>query len=49
MSRSRQVRAEKEAAVNAQDFEQAVSLRDRGKRLLADKAARQEQWAAGHP
>jgi len=43
------VRAEKEAAINAQDFEQAVSLRDREKQLLAAKAARQEQWAAGHP
>ncbi|MGD0607036.1 MAG: UvrB/UvrC motif-containing protein [Streptosporangiaceae bacterium] len=43
------VRTEKEAAVDAQDFEQAVSLRDREKQLLADKAARQEQWAAGHP
>jgi hypothetical protein len=43
------VRTEKEAAVDAQNFEQAVSLRDREKRLLADKTARQEQWAAGHP
>jgi ATP-dependent Clp protease ATP-binding subunit ClpA len=43
------VRTQKEAAVDAQDFEQAVSLRDREKQLLADKAARQEQWAAGHP
>jgi len=42
-------RAEKEAAVDAQDFERAVSLRDREKQLLAAKAARQEQWAAGHP
>jgi ATP-dependent Clp protease ATP-binding subunit ClpA len=41
-------RIEKEAAVEAQDFEQAVSLRDREKRLLAEKAARQEQWAGGH-
>ena len=43
------VRTEKEAAVDAQDFEQAVSLRDREKQLLAGKAARHEQWAAGHP
>ena len=42
-------RAEKEAAVDAQDFERAVSLRDREKQLLAAKAARQAQWAAGHP
>jgi hypothetical protein len=43
------VRAEKEAAVDTRDFEQAASLRDQEKQLLADKAARQEQWAAGHP
>ena len=43
------VRTEKGAAIDAQDFEQAVSLRDREKQLLADKAARQEQWAAGQP
>ena len=43
------VRTEKEAAVDAQDFERAVSLRDREKQLLAGKAARQEQWTAGHP
>jgi hypothetical protein len=39
-------RTEKEAAVDAQDFDQAASLRDREKQLLA---ARQEQQAAGHP
>jgi ClpA/ClpB-like protein/UvrB/UvrC motif-containing protein len=43
------VRTEKEAAVDAQDFDQAVSLRDREKQLLAGKAARHEQWAAEHP
>jgi Clp amino terminal domain, pathogenicity island component/UvrB/uvrC motif len=43
------VRTEKQAAVDAQDFEQAVSLRDRENELLASKIARQEQWAAGHP
>jgi len=43
------VRIEKEAAVDAQDFDQAVSLRDREKQLLTAKAARQQQWAAGHP
>ena len=45
----RVVRTEKEAAVNAQNFDQAAALRDREKQLLADKAARQEQRAAGHP
>jgi ATP-dependent Clp protease ATP-binding subunit ClpA len=43
------VRTEKEAAVDAHDYEQAASLRNREKELLASKAARQEQWVAGHP
>jgi len=43
------VRTAKEAAVDAQDFDQAVSLRDREKQLLAGKAARHERWAAWHP
>ena len=42
-------RTENEAAVDAQDFDRAASLRDQEKQLLAEKAARQEQWAAGHP
>jgi ATP-dependent Clp protease ATP-binding subunit ClpC len=42
-------RTEKEAAIEAQDFEQAASKRDREKHLLAIKAARQKQWAAAHP
>ena len=44
-----QVGGEKESAIDAQDYEQATSLRNREKELLASKAARQEQWAAGHP
>jgi ATP-dependent Clp protease ATP-binding subunit ClpA len=44
-----QVRREKESAADAQDYEQAASLRNREKELLASKAARQEQWTAGHP
>jgi Clp amino terminal domain, pathogenicity island component len=40
---------EKESAIDARDYEQAASLRNREKELLASKAARQEQWAAGHP
>jgi ATP-dependent Clp protease ATP-binding subunit ClpA len=44
-----QVCREKESAVDAHDYEQAASLRNREKELLAAKAARQEQWAAGHP
>jgi ATP-dependent Clp protease ATP-binding subunit ClpA len=43
------VRTEKEAAAEAQDHEQAASLRNREMELLASKAARQEQWTAGHP
>ena len=43
------VRTEKEAAVDAHDYAQAASLRNREKELLASKTARQEQWAAGHP
>jgi Clp amino terminal domain, pathogenicity island component/UvrB/uvrC motif len=43
------VRAEKEAAIATQDFAQAASLRNREKELLASRAARREQWAAGHP
>jgi ATP-dependent Clp protease ATP-binding subunit ClpA len=44
-----QVRREKESAIDAQDNERATSLRNREKELLASKAARKEQWAAGHP
>ena len=43
------VRRERHAAADAQDYEQAASLRDREKELRASKAERQEQWAAGHP
>jgi ClpA/ClpB-like protein len=41
-------RTEKEAAIEAQDFEQSVVLRHRETQLRAAKAARQEQWAARH-
>jgi hypothetical protein len=44
-----QVRRDKESAIGAQDFEQAGSLRDRERELLADKTARQRQWEAAHP
>ena len=43
------VRAERAAAVGAQQYEQAASLRDREKELLASKASRQREWASGHP
>jgi Clp amino terminal domain, pathogenicity island component len=42
-------RIEKEAAVDARDFEQAASRRNQERQLLTEKAARQELWAAGHP
>ena len=42
-------RAGKQAAIDAQDFEQAVLLRHRETQLRAAKAARQEQRAAAHP
>jgi ATP-dependent Clp protease ATP-binding subunit ClpC len=44
-----QVYSERNAAADAQEHEQAAALRDREKELLAAKAARQEQWVAGHP
>jgi ATP-dependent Clp protease ATP-binding subunit ClpC len=43
------VRGERHAAADAEEYEQAASLREREKALLASKAARQEQWAVGHP
>ena len=43
------VRGERQAAADAQEYEQAALLRDREQELLAAKAERQEQWAAGHP
>jgi ATP-dependent Clp protease ATP-binding subunit ClpA len=43
------VRGERQAAAGAQDYEQAASLRDQEKRLLAGKASRQEEWTAAHP
>jgi len=41
-----QVRLDKERAAAAQDFETAAVLRDREQRLLNDKAAREQEWAA---
>jgi ATP-dependent Clp protease ATP-binding subunit ClpA len=37
------------AAIDAQEYERAASLRDREKDLLAQKASHQQQWAATHP
>jgi len=41
-------RRDKEAAAGAEDYEGAATLRDREKRLLADKIARQQEWASEH-
>jgi ATP-dependent Clp protease ATP-binding subunit ClpC len=41
-------RRDKEAAAGAEDYERAAALRDRERQLLADKTARQQEWASGH-
>ena len=38
---------DKEAAIESQDFETAAAIRDAEVRLLADKAAREKNWAGG--
>jgi hypothetical protein len=43
------IQLERHGAADLQRYEQAASFRDREEELLASKAARQEQWAAGHP
>ena len=42
--RLKQVRQEKEAAIEAQEFEKAASLRDKEKQVLAEKRAMEEEW-----
>ena len=42
--RLRQVRTEKEAAIEAQEFEKAAALRDREKQILAEKRTMEEEW-----
>ncbi|MGV8082129.1 MAG: ATP-dependent Clp protease ATP-binding subunit [Coriobacteriia bacterium] len=42
--RLKAVRAEKEAAIEAQEFEKAASLRDREKQILAEKRSMEEEW-----
>jgi ATP-dependent Clp protease ATP-binding subunit ClpA len=41
-----QARHEKEAAIDAQDFETAAALRDKEKELLTARASREKEWAA---
>jgi ATP-dependent Clp protease ATP-binding subunit ClpA len=43
------VRRERLAAASAEEDDQAAALRNREKELLADKAARREEWTAKHP
>ncbi|MFU8891394.1 MAG: ATP-dependent Clp protease ATP-binding subunit [Anaerosomatales bacterium] len=42
--RLRRVRAEKEAAIEAQEFEKAAALRDKEKQVIAEKRAMEEEW-----
>ncbi|MHB8761498.1 MAG: ATP-dependent Clp protease ATP-binding subunit [Coriobacteriia bacterium] len=42
--RLKQVRQEKEAAIEAQEFEKAAALRDKEKQVLAEKRAMEEEW-----
>jgi uncharacterized protein YgfB (UPF0149 family) len=47
-----QVRREKEAAIDRQDFEAAAATRDKEKQLLATRADREKEWiqaASGGP
>jgi ATP-dependent Clp protease ATP-binding subunit ClpC len=44
-----QVRRDKEAAIEAQDFENPAALRDREERLLDDKTARSGSRPPSHP
>ncbi len=44
-----QVRGERHAAADAQEYEQAATLRDQEKELLAERASQHEQWTAAHP
>jgi ATP-dependent Clp protease ATP-binding subunit ClpC len=43
-----QAHRDREAAVSAQDYENAAVLRDREKQLAAEEASRQQEWAAAH-
>jgi ATP-dependent Clp protease ATP-binding subunit ClpA len=42
-----ELRRDKEAALGQEDFERAAELRDAERRLLAEKARREQEWAAG--
>ncbi len=40
-----QLRRDKEAAAGTEDYESAAALRDRERQLLAERSARQDEWA----
>ncbi|WBT08384.1 ATP-dependent Clp protease ATP-binding subunit [Corynebacterium sp. SCR221107] len=42
-----EVRREKEAAIDAQDFEKAASLRDKERQLGEERAEKEKQWRSG--
>lgn len=42
-----EVRQEKEAAIDAQDFEKAAGLRDQERKLGEERAEKEKQWRAG--
>jgi ATP-dependent Clp protease ATP-binding subunit ClpC len=42
-----QVRQDKEAAIQAEDFEQAAALRDQERQLLTRVVEREREWIAG--
>jgi len=42
-----EVRRDKEAAIDAQDYERAAKMRDEEKKLTSAKAEREKQWKAG--
>ena len=42
--RLKQVRQEKEAAIEAQEFEKAAALRDKEKQVIAERRAMEEEW-----
>jgi ATP-dependent Clp protease ATP-binding subunit ClpA len=44
----RQIRRDKEHAIEAQEFETAAALRDRERQLMAEKDSCQEEWTSTH-
>lgn len=43
------VRADRQAAAQTQDYENAAALRDKERELAAQRTARQEEWSASQP